>query len=273
MLLLLVVVGAAAAQDDLPYTQNVGQRVEVFEHEALNFRLDLSGEAYTYVDFSESVPEASFAAIRFQPNAFSLVVSENIGAGLSAKDYAEMVLMAMMDRFESQEDSEYKGQEDLGERSERGMTVFQKTIYAQVGTIPITYVLSAIVDGERAYQLLSFASKETDAAIQAEADRLLAGFSIIEASKNTNIVADDRSVSDYRSSTFGYRFRARSRGWIAWDDFSDTNDGADIGALSSKGYGTVVMPVCWQGEAPAPNALYRVIMQQFGEDYPSDFII
>ena len=176
-----------------------------------------------------------------------------------------MVLLAMTERFESEEDSELRSEEDLGGRSERGMDVFQKTIYAQVGSIPITYVLSAIVDGERAYQLLSFASNETDAAIRDEADRLLDGFSIIESSRNINIVADNSSVSDYRSPTFGYRFRARSRGWIPWDDFSETNDGADIGALSSKGYGAVVMPVCWQGEAPAPNALYRVIMQQFGE--------
>ncbi len=272
LLLVLLVTGTATAQDDLEYTRNVGQRVEVFEHEALNYRLDLGGKAYTYVDFSNNVPEASFAAIRFQPNAFSLVVSENIGAGVSAERYAEMVRLAMAERFESEKDSKYRGEKDLGDRSERGMEVFQKTIYAQVGSTPVTYVLSAIVDGERAYQLLSFASNETDDAMHEEANRLLGSFSIIESSRNTNIVADNSSVSDYRSPTFGYRFRARSRGWIPWDDFSDTNDGADIGALSSKGYGAVVMPVCWQGEAPVPNALYRVIMQQFGEDYPSDFI-
>ncbi len=272
LLALLFVAGGVSAQDDLQYTENVGQRVEMFEHEALNFRVDLSGEAYTYVDFSENVPEASFAAIRFKPNAFSLVVSEDLGVNMSAEQYAEIVQTAMTDRFAVQEDAEYKGHKDLGGRAERGMLVFQKAIYAEVATTPITYVLSTIVDGERAYQLLTFASRESDAAIQAEADQLLTGFSIIDSGKNRDILVASRSVEDYRSTTFGYRFRARARGWFPWGDLSETNDGADMGALSSKGYGAVVMPVCWDGPAPTANAIYRVVMQQFSEDYPSDFI-
>ncbi len=272
LLILLVATFGAHAQDDLRYTEKVGQRVDVFEHDVLNYRLDLGGEAYTYVDFSTNVPEASFAAIRFRPNAFSLVVSEDLGVSLNAEQYAEIVETAMKDRFIAQEDAEYKGHEDIGAREERGMQVFQKTIYAEVATTPITYVLSAIVDGERAYQLLTFASRESDAAIRQEADQLLAGFSIIDSGKNRNIVVASKSVGDYRSATFGYRFRARARGWFPWGDLAETNDGADVGALSSKGYGAVVMPVCWRGAAPSDNAIYRVVMQQFGEDYPSDFI-
>ena len=272
LLALLLVSGGVGAQDDLRYTEKVGQRVEVFEHEALNYRLDLSGETYTYVDFSTNVPEASFAAIRFSPNAFSLVVSEDLGVGLSAEQYAEIVQMAMSDRFAAQENAEYRGHKDIGGLDVRGMQVFQKAVYAEVATKPLTYVLSAIVDGERAYQLLTFASSESDAAIQTEADQLLAGFSIIDTDKNRNIVVASKSIEDYRSPTFGYRFRARNRGWFPWADLSETNDGADVGALSSKGYGAVVMPVCWEGPAPTANAVYRIVMQQFGEDYPSDFI-
>ncbi len=272
LLALLVVACGAHALDDLRYTEKVGQRVEVFEHDVLNYRLDLSGKAYTYVDFSSNIPEASFAAIRFRPNAFSLVVSEDLGVGLTAEQYAEIVQTAMKDRFAAQEDAEYKGHEDIGVREERGMQVFQKTIYAEVATTPITYVLSAIVDGERAYQLLTFASRESDAAIRQEADQLLAGFSIIDSGKNTDIVIASKSVDDYRSPTFGYRFRARARGWFPWGDLAETNDGADVGALSSKGYGAIVMPVCWDGPAPTADAIYRIVMQQFGEDYPSEFI-
>ncbi len=272
LLVLLGAAGVASAQDDLRYTENVGQRVAVFEQETLNYRLDLSGDAYTYVDFSANVPEASFAAIRFKPNAFSLVVSEDLGVSLTAEQYAEIVQTAMQDRFADQEDAEYRGHKDIGGREERGMQVFQKAVYAEVATTPVTYVLSAIVDGERAYQLLTFASRESDTVIQAEADRVLAGFSIIDSGKNTNIVVASKAVEDYRSPTFGYRFRARARGWFPWGDLSETNDGADMGALSSKGYGAVVMPVCWEGPAPTANAVYRIVMQQFGEDYPSDFI-
>jgi len=271
-LALLLAAATAGAQEDLAYIEKVGERVEVFEHEALNFRLDLSDAAYTYVDFSENVPEASFAAIRFSPNAFSLVVSEDLGLALSAEQYAEIVETAMKERFSAQDGTEYRGHKNLGGRVERGMQVFQKVMYAEVGSGEITYVLSAIVDGERAYQLLTFASREDDTTIQAEADQLLAGFSIVDSARNDDIVVAGRSVDDYRSATFGYRFRARAPGWFPWSDLSETNDGADMGALSSKGYGTVVMPMCWPGHKPAEIAIYRVIMQQFGEDYPSDFI-
>ncbi len=82
----------------------------------------------------------------------------------------------------------------------------------------------------------------------------------------------ESAINDYRSAAFGYRFRASADHWFAWSDLSDTNDGADVGALSTNGYGAVVMPVCWNGAAPTHNAIYRVVMQQFGEDYPSDFI-
>ena len=79
-------------------------------------------------------------------------------------------------------------------------------------------------------------------------------------------------MDDYSSEAFGYRFRARASGWFSWDDLATANDGADFGALSAKGYGAVVMPMCWLGPRPTANALYRVMMQQFGEDYPSAFI-
>ena len=100
----------------------------------------------------------------------------------------------------------------------------------------------------------------------------MAGFSIIDRAANINLAAEPKSIRDYRSDVFGYRFRARARGWLAWTDLEESNDGADIGVLSARGYGAVVMPFCWQGARPTDNAVYRVMMQQLGEDYPSDFI-
>lgn len=85
-------------------------------------------------------------------------------------------------------------------------------------------------------------------------------------------MVDTPDVRDYRSATFGYRFQARDRGWFSWTDLAESNEGADFGALAARGYGAVVMPVCWEGPRPTNNALYRMMMQQFGEDYPSDFV-
>jgi len=260
------------AQEHVDYTNKAGSRVDAFEHEEQNYRLDLGDEAYTYVDFSDQVPEASFAAIRFNPNAFSLVVAEDIGPGMTAEQYADIVQNAMQDKLDDEVEGEFKGYADIGARDERGMRVFQKKIYTVVGDMPITYVLTSIVDGSRAYQLLTFASKQSDEVVQAEADLLLAGFSVVDSRKNEQIVVDTTDIRDYRSTTFGYRFRARDRGWYSWTDLADTNEGADFGALATRGYGAVVMPVCWEGPRPTNNAIYRVMMQQFGEDYPSDFI-
>jgi len=263
---------SVVAQDYAGYANKAGSRVDEFVHETLNYRLDLAAEAYTYVDFTDQVPEASFAAIRFSPNAFSLVVVEDIGPGMTAELYAEIVQIAMEDRFGGEVEGEFKGYADIGARDERGMGVFQKKIYTVVDSLPITYVVTTYVDGQRAYQLLTFASKQPDDVVQAEADSLLGGFSVIDARKNQNIVVDTSDVRNYRSATFGYRFRARDRGWYGWTDLAETNEGADFGALAARGYGAVVMPACWEGTRPTNNAIYRVMMQQFGEDYPSDFI-
>jgi tetratricopeptide (TPR) repeat protein len=272
VLYIVLLVQAAVAQDFTGYANKAGSRVDEFVHEDLNYRLNLGAEAYTYVDFSEQVPEASFAAIRFSPNAFSLVVVENIGGGITAEQYADIVQSAMEDKLDSEANGEIKGHDDIGARDERGMRIFQKKIYAVVDAMPVTYVLTTYVDGLRAYQLLTFATRQPDEIIQAEADALLGGFSVIDADKNQQVVVDTADVRDYRSTTFGYRFRARDRGWYSWADLAETNEGADFGALAARGYGAVVMPACWEGPRPTNNAIYRVIMQQFGEDYPSDFI-
>jgi len=263
---------AAIAQSEPAYVDRVGERVAIFESAELNYRLQLGDAAYTYVNFTEQVPEASFAAIRFQPNAFSLVVVENLGAGPSAEQYAEMVRLAMIEQLGAREDAEYTGHKDLGIVAERGMQFFQKVIFAEVASVPVTYVISVTVDGERAYQLLTFSSNAAEDVVQAEANTILAGFSIIDRAANLNLAAEPRSIRDYRSDVFGYRFRARARSWFAWTDLKESNDGADIGVLSARGYGAVVMPLCWQGARPTDNAVYRVMMQQLGEDYPSDFI-
>lgn len=263
---------SANAQSEPAYVDKVGERVTVFESEELNYRLQLGGEAYTYVNFTEQVPEASFAAIRFKPNAFSLVVAESLGAGPSAEQYAEIVQLAMVEQLEARGDARYTGQKDLGIVDERGMQFFQKLIFAEVASMPVTYVLSATVDGERAYQLLTFSSSASEDVVQAEANTLLAGFSIIDQAANISLAAESKSIRDYRSDVFGYRFRTRARSWFAWTDLKESNDGADIGVLSARGYGAVVMPICWQGARPTDSAVYQVMMQQLGEDYPSDFI-
>ena len=74
------------------------------------------------------------------------------------------------------------------------------------------YVLSAVVDGERGYRLMTFGSDSQDA-VRTEADKLLAAFSIPDRQANNDIPEVTRSWRDYPSGTFGYRFRAAARSW------------------------------------------------------------
>lgn len=128
------------------------------------------------------------------------------------------------------------------------MEVFQRKVYAEMGALPITYVLSTYVHGSRAYQLLTFASNVEDEEVVREANAVLAAFSIIDPEQlEPERLAED--VRDYRSTTFGYRFRATDRRWYPWADVAKTNEGADFGALGLGDYGAVVMPVCWKARA------------------------
>ena len=190
ILCLILLAQGGLAQDSNEYAGKAGQRVAVFEHADLNYRLDLEGAAYTYVDFSRQVPEASFAAIRFRPNAFSLVLAEDLGPGISAEQYAEIVQSTMKDKLDGQAEGSFKGYTDIGARDERGMRVFQKFIYADAGSTPITYDLSTHVDGERAYQLLTFASNEDDDVVLAVADSVLGGFSVIDTPWKLDLVVN-----------------------------------------------------------------------------------
>ncbi len=268
---LLAALLPVAAGADHAYASKTGERVGVFEHASLNYRLDLSGEAYTYVNFSDKVPDASFAAIRFQPNAFSTVMSERVGQGVDVQRYADRAETSLIDSLQGRENTAYNSTENLGLTERAGIAVYQKAISATISGQPMQYVLSAVVDGERGYRLMTFGSDSQDA-VRTEADKLLAAFSIPDRQANNDIPEVTRSWRDYPSGTFGYRFRAAARSWYEWSDLDETNEAADIGALSTMNYGSVVMPVCWQGPPPARNAVYRVMMQQFGEDYPSDFI-
>jgi tetratricopeptide (TPR) repeat protein len=86
--------------------------------------------------------------------------------------------------------------------------------------------------------------------------------------------AGDRSFrfgGDYESQAFAYRIDLPMGTWFQWSDLNDDYTYADSGYLGIKGYGAVVMPVCWRGERPPQAAILEIFMQRFGEDYPTPF--
>jgi hypothetical protein len=76
----------------------------------------------------------------------------------------------------------------------------------------------------------------------------------------------------YRSGTFAYEIDPPAETWVPWSALADDYAHADSGYLGVFGYGSVVMPVCWQGERPSQGALLEVFLSRFGEDYPTPFI-
>jgi tetratricopeptide (TPR) repeat protein len=87
--------------------------------------------------------------------------------------------------------------------------------------------------------------------------------------------ADDTAFGiggDYESRAFAYGLDVPMGSWFRWRDLQDDYTYADSGYLGMKGYGAVVMPVCWRGEGPPHTALLEIFMQRFGEEYPTSFV-
>jgi tetratricopeptide (TPR) repeat protein len=76
----------------------------------------------------------------------------------------------------------------------------------------------------------------------------------------------------YLSGAYAYEIDPPGGTWVAWPALKDDYPHADVGYLGINGYGAVVMPVCWQGAAPARLALLETFLSRFGEDYPTPFI-
>lgn len=80
------------------------------------------------------------------------------------------------------------------------------------------------------------------------------------------------SAGRYVSGAFAYEIDPPAGTWMAWPALEDDYAHADVGYLAVSGYGAVVIPVCWQGEAPSRLALLEVFLSRFGEEYPTPFI-
>ena len=76
----------------------------------------------------------------------------------------------------------------------------------------------------------------------------------------------------YSSTAFAYDIEPPAATWVPWSALEDDYAHADMGYLGVRGYGAVVMPICWQGERPSQLALLEVFLSRFGEDYPTPFI-
>ncbi|MDX1515457.1 MAG: DUF3857 domain-containing protein [Woeseiaceae bacterium] len=267
-LLLCCSFAAGAASADTSYKDLAGNRAGVYENDALNFVLDLESTPYVVVDFSAQVPDANFAAMRFDPLVFTMAIVEDLGIAMTAEQYADIVATATRANFENGElTSDIRR---IGVLDVDGAPAIRLAFSGRVDKAHADYVMTVFVRGTTAYQLTSFATGDSAEAVLTEADVVTEAFSFLE--DNVPPPVETRRIDEHRSQAFAYTLAADPDIWFAWGDLADDYPYADIGALAARGYGAVIMPMCWQGRRPTELALLDVFMQRFGEDYPTPFI-
>ena len=258
----------AAHATDTTYAQRAGETAGVYQNASYNYQLDLTSTPYKIVDFSEQVPDASFAAMRFAPLVFTMTIAEDLGVEMTAEQYADIVRSATVANFE---DGELETPvETLGEVTVDGKRAIQLGFSGTVDGAFASYVITAFVNGTMAYQLTSFAGGKGSESLQEEANAVAQAFRFL----GDAILADTpaKPVARYRSEAFAYELDADKDIWFPWSGLDEDYPYADTGALGSKGYGAAIMPYCWDGSRPTQLAVLDVIMDRFGEDYPSPFI-
>ena len=270
-ILLTLPIVVVADTVDLSYAEEAGRAAGVFRHDELNFQLDLAKTSYVVVDFSEQMPDASFAAMRFDPLVFTMTIVEDLGTEMSVEQYAEIVTTASLANLVDGSGNGSEAEvEALGERMIGDVKALQFAIDGYVDGDSASYVITAFVRGTMAYQITAFAGGVSAPEVRREANTIVDGFSFLGESRAAD--PDVKQVGAYESTAFAYRMDANEKLWFPWTDFEEDYPLADIGALGAKGYGAVVMPFCWSGERPNQLALLDVFMEQFGEDYPSPLI-
>lgn len=257
-----------ALATDAGYPERAGDTAGVYRNATFNYQLDLTSMPYKIVDFSEQVPDASFAAMRFAPLVFTMAIVEDLGVELSAEQYADIVRTSTTANFE--EGKLDVPIEELGEIAVDGVDAIQLGFSGTVDGVSASYVTTVFVNGTLAYQLTSFSGRKASDQLHDEANAVARAFSFLGDAVFADTPA--KAVDNYRSDAFAYSLAADKGTWFPWGGLAEDYPHADTGALGSKGYGAAVIPYCWQGKPPTQLAVLDVFMDRFGEDYPSPFI-
>lgn len=271
LLLALVLLAPIAATADTSYAYAAGEPAGVYRNKGLNFQLDLEGTPWVVVDFREQMPDASFAAMRFDPLVFTITVVEDLGTEMSMAQYADIMKSGTIANLKAASDDVIIGDfESLGELQIGDVTAVQFALATTVDGVAANYVITAFVNGTLAYKVTAFAGGVPAAEVRQEAAKIVAAFSFAGDAPAMDLAV--KQVDHYESADFAYRMASDPAIWFPWSEYEDEFSQADIGALGAKGYGAVVMPTCWSGDAPNQLALLDVFVEQFGKDYPGDFI-
>jgi hypothetical protein len=166
------------------------------------------------------MPEANFAAMRFDPLVFTMTIVEDLGIEMSTEQYAEIITSATIANLLSVDESGSAA--DIAVLDERMIGDVQALQYAFEGEVDgrsANYVITAFVNGSMAYQITTFGSGVSADVVMQEANTIVDGFSFIgDAPALSGAV---KQVDDYISTTFAYQMKASTRVWTPWTDFKE----------------------------------------------------
>ena len=222
------------------YAEQAGTAAGVYRDETRNFALDLADTPYVVVDFSEQMPDAAFAAMRFDPLVFTMTIVEDLGFNMTAEQYSDIVRTATLTNLREKNAGIEPEITEIGKTEVDGKEAVQLAFSGDINGVPTNYVITSFVKGRLAYQLTAFASRVPAEVVKKEADSIVAAFSFLGESPQPAVVA--KRIDAYRSEAFAYEVAADAGIWFPWAELEDDYLFADMGALSGLSYGAVVMP-------------------------------
>ena len=241
------------------------------ENTDLRYRFDLP-DGYQTLDSDKLIPGAEFAAIRSQPNAVFAVFADYLGDQVSLEDFYQINISTFEAYFSQGEKHGSMKRQEAQPLELHGVAGLRWRFDVRVSGKPYQYISTVVVKNGFGYQIVGWTTIDAEIDLGQESDLFSQGFSIL--SEGSKPESGGRALlSNHLSLRYGYRLRARSHDWYPWTDVDDKVPNADIAALSDRGAGMVVVPVCWDKDrAPHHDALKSILLQEIGSDYDDDFI-
>lgn len=238
----------------------------------LNYRFTLP-EGFKKKDVSELIPGADLGASTADGKVFFAVVGERLGVNMSPKEYDEVILSAIAEKLAGIPDSEIVSQKPLELDLKLGDLDAARRLYtARLNNRDYEYVNIIASHNGFAYQIIGWKRKTVIHDLAQYSHQFASGFELIDQ----NVRADHakrKSVAAYTSTTFGYRLEVDDKEWFQWMDKENGVAVADIAALSNRGAGMVMIPVCWDEKLePRQSAVRESLFAELGLDEVDDIL-
>lgn len=247
-----------------PLPPGPGRPGQTLTFEELNFRFEAPETPWASFEAKKLNPEATLGFVRQSPQAFFMVVAEQIGtqAELGAEGLAEVA----RGLISSQASSVRSRREEP--RAINGITGYWLELEATLQNREVAYFNWYVVTNGFAYQLIAFCQQRDAARVSPEIESLFARFSQIDPTRQA-VTPAGHFAEDFESPRHGYRVAVANSGWSPFDDLEQEFPEAEFGALQVA-TGFAVVPVWLAGESLEPDALAAGLLSTMDIAYPEE---